>query len=70
VAQVELFYTRDGGATWKLIDFVDESLRDYDWLVPPVKNAKNECKVKVILRNRQGKSLGSDVSDVYFTIEP
>jgi len=66
----ELYYTRDGGTTWNLITVLDGIAESFDWLVPAVKKPRTECKVKVILRNGRGKSLGSDVSDVYFTIQP
>jgi len=70
VAQVELFYTKDGGATWNLIDsFVDAS-RNHNWVVPTVKNAKSECKVKVVLKDVDGRTLGSDSSNSFFTIQP
>jgi len=67
---VELYYTKDGGTTWNLITVLDGIDESVDWLVPTVKKPRTECKVKVILRSRGGKSLGSDVSDVNFTIQP
>ena len=70
VAQVELFYTKDGGATWNLIESVDGAPENYDWLVPTLKSAKKKCKVKVVLRDANGKTVGSDSSDAFFTIQP
>jgi len=70
VAQVELFYTKDGGATWILIESVDGAPENYNWLVPTVENAKNKCKVKVVLRDADGKTVGADSSDAFFTIQP
>jgi hypothetical protein len=70
VAQVDLFYTKDGGATWNLIESVDGAPENYNWLVPTVKNAKKECKVKVELKDADGKTVGADSSDAFFTIQP
>jgi hypothetical protein len=70
VALVELFYTKDGGATWDLIDSAVGAPENYNWLVPMVKSPKNECKVKVVLRDANGKTVGSDSSNSFFTIQP
>ena len=70
VAQVELFYTKDGGATWNLIDSIGGNLGNYNWIVPTVKSAKNECKVKVVLKDVDGRTVGSDSSNSFFTIQP
>ena len=70
VAQVELFYTKDGGATWNLIDSLGGNLENYNWPVPTVKSAKNECKVKVVLKDVDGRTVGSDSSNSFFTIQP
>ena len=67
---VELYYTKDAGKTWNLIAALDGAAESFDWLVPTVKKPRTECRVKVILRNGKGNSLGSDVSDVYFPIQP
>ena len=70
VAYVELFYTKDGGATWNLIESLSGSPENYNWLVPTVRSAKNECKVKVVLKDVDGKTVGADSSDNLFTIQP
>jgi len=70
VAQVELFYTKDGGATWNVIDSLGGNLENYNWLVPTVRSAKNECKVKVVLKDVDGKTVGADSSNSFFTIRP
>jgi len=70
VAYVELFYTKDGGASWNLIESLTGSLENYNWLVPTVRNAKNECKVKVVLKDSDGKKVGADSSDAFFTMQP
>jgi hypothetical protein len=70
VAQVEVFYTKDGGASWNLIESLNGSLENYNWLVPTVRSAKNECKVKVVLKDVDGRTVGADSSDAFFTIQP
>ena len=70
VAQVEVFYTKDGGASWNLIESLNGSLENYNWPVPTVKSAKNECKVKVVLKDVDGRAVGSDSSNSFFTIQP
>jgi len=70
VAEIQLFYTKDGGETWNLIDSLNGSPENYNWPVPTVKNAKNECKVKVVLKDADGKTVGADSSNSFFTIQP
>ena len=70
VAQVEVFYTKDGGATWNPIESIGGNPESYHWLVPAVNSAKNECKVKVVLKDGDGKTVGADSSNSFFTIRP
>jgi len=42
----------------------------YEWPVPRVPTQKLKCKLKVILKDVNGKFLGSDVSDAFFTLAP
>jgi hypothetical protein len=41
----------------------------YSWAVPWVAPSTT-CKVKVVLKDASGKTVGSDVSDGVFTIRP
>ena len=70
VAKVKLLYTLDGGVTWKPITPapLDGDPLFYDWLLPSPPATKTKCKVKVILLDANNKSLGSDLSDKFFTI--
>lgn len=70
VTKVVLKYTKNGGKKWKKIDTLTENLGFYDWTVPDVPKTKNKCKVKVELKALSGKTVGSDTSDGYFTIQP
>ena len=67
VAEVKLFYTYNGGATWILIHTFNDNPGVYNWRASA--NSAN-CKVKVVLKNASGKTIGTDVSDHVFTISP
>ena len=71
VATVKLLYTKNGGKTWNNINTLDGNPGSYDdWTVPDVPKIKRKCKVKVVLKDAKGNTVGSDTSDGYFTIEP
>jgi hypothetical protein len=71
VAKVKLEYTKNSGNTWeKIIRIKGDNPGSYLWTVPTVSKTKAKCKVKVRLYDINGKSLGIDSSDSYFTIEP
>jgi hypothetical protein len=71
VASVKLYYTTNGGTTWKEIDpsVVKTDTGGYDWTVPDVTTPKIRCKVKIVLKDSAGKTVGSDTSNVDFTIQ-
>ncbi len=71
VASVKLYYTTDGGTTWKEIDPTASKTNTgaYDWTVPTVTTTKTKCKVKVVLKDAVGITVGSDTSDANFTIQ-
>jgi hypothetical protein len=71
VEKVILFYTKNGGVTWKPITTItDSNPGSFDWTVPTVIKEKTTCKVKVILKDANDKIVGSDISDYYFVIQP
>lgn len=70
VAKVILRYTRNGGRTWKRMDTLTDNTGSYDWTLPNVRRTKTRCKAKVVLKSTNGKRLGNDTSDGYFTIGP
>lgn len=70
VVKVKLYYTNNG-ATWHPIKTISGSNPgSYKWKVPTVPIQKTKCKVKVQLFDAFGKSVGRDISDRYFTIQP
>jgi hypothetical protein len=68
VAEVSFFYTMNGGTTWKLIESLTEVVPDYTWTLPDVAANKNKCKVKIVLKDATGRTIGTDTSDAYFRI--
>ena len=67
VATVELYY-KTGGAIWNPITTLTGDPGSYTWKVPYV--SSTNCKVKVILKDENGKIVGNDVSDRVFSIQP
>jgi hypothetical protein len=70
VSNIKLFYTKDKGYTWNLITSLTGNPESYLWPIPTVQKTKTKCKVKVVLKDANGLTMGSDVSDDYFTIQP
>ena len=71
VARVQLSYTING-KKWIPIITLDNNPGSYSWSVPALKGSKvqTRCKVKVVLKDAKGATLGSDTSDAFFTIQP
>jgi hypothetical protein len=73
VATTELYYTKDASVTpetWIPITSAQGNPGSYSWTVPSVQKIKANCKLKVVLKDKTGNIVGSDESDVPFTIEP
>ena len=45
-------------------------LKSFDWQIPVVQKEMNKCKVKVVLKDAKWNTVGTDMSDTYFTIQP
>ena len=74
VETVALFYTKNAAAVpvvWTKIDSfkVSDYPGTYPWEVPALPNTKAKCKVKVVLKDGDGKTVGVDISDNVFEIE-
>jgi hypothetical protein len=71
VEKVKLFYTKDSGVTWLPITTITGSNPGtFSWRVPDVLKNKKNCKVKVLLKDAMGNTVGKDASDRVFTIQP
>ena len=72
VDYIVLSYTLNNGLTWKTIDTTADSVDDgsFIWNVPDVARQKNNCRVKIVVKDAFGNTVGSDVSDGVFTIQP
>jgi hypothetical protein len=68
VAKVILSYSIDGGNTWTKITTLTGNPESYNWTVP--NGSFTTCKVKVVLKDSGGATVGSDLSDGFFTIQP
>jgi hypothetical protein len=66
VGKIQLFFTKDAGATWKSIAVLSGDLRSYNWVVPTVARTKKMCRVKVVISG----TATHDASDRWFTITP
>jgi hypothetical protein len=66
VAEAKVYFTKDGGTTWKLVDTLVGNPSYYDWLVPNV--VSSQCKVRVILKNINGETIGRDSNEGVFPI--
>jgi hypothetical protein len=70
VHEVRLYYSRNGSTGWRKIDTITGNPGIYNWTVPQPKRLSTKCKVKVVLLNDKGKTVGKAVSQGYFAIQP
>jgi hypothetical protein len=70
VGTTKLFFTQDGGTTWAAISTLAGNPGTYPWTFPSVASTKGKCRVKVTLKDANGKVLCTDTSDGYFAIQP
>jgi hypothetical protein len=70
VAKAKLYYTKNNGTTWIFKEALVENPGRATWTPSKVYDRKPNCKVKVVLLDAKGYSVGSDVSDGTFTIDP
>jgi hypothetical protein len=71
VCSVQLFYSLDGGLNWKRMTGspVRGNPGSFNWR-PRALKQKDDCKVKVVLKDSSARVLGTDTSDAPFKIEP
>jgi hypothetical protein len=70
VVGTRLSYSRDGGNTWKLIASLDDpSQATYTWTLPSFETTRS-ILVRVILKDGDGNTVGSDRSDNTLSVQP
>jgi hypothetical protein len=70
VARVEVYFIKNGGTGGKRIGLIkDTNPGLFSWKIPIVKQPKNRCRIKVVLKDAAGRKLGTDISPD-FTINP
>ena len=66
-----IFYKLKNGGTWKKIpEAVDADAGFFAWVAPIVSKPETKCKVKIVLKDSNGRTIGLDKSDGGFTIQP
>jgi hypothetical protein len=68
VAKVNLYLSKNGGESWKLIGSETGDPESHTWTLPMLETTKEQCKVKVQVRDADRRVVGEDVSDAVFTI--
>jgi hypothetical protein len=68
VEKVNLFYSKNAGRTWKRMPTLPGNPGRYEWTVAYVPKTKTRCRVKVVLKDAKGNTVGNDKSDGDFTI--
>jgi hypothetical protein len=68
VARVNVYLSKNGGKSWKLIGSEPNDPQSHAWTLPDLEKSKDRCKVKVQLRDADRRVVGEDVSDGLFTI--
>jgi len=68
VAKVNLYFSKNGGKSWKLIGSETGDPENHAWTLPILEKTKDRCKVKVQLRDADRRIVGEDVSDGVFTV--
>ncbi len=71
VASVRLSYTKDGGLHWRRIQPPPVGNPGiYPWTVPAVASVSSLCRIKVVLKDAGGVTVGTATSSGWFTILP
>ena len=65
---IEFHYMYDDGVPrQEIVASVDKNVREYDWIVPEMVNSRNDCYIKIVAYDSEGKCY-SDTSDEDFHI--
>lgn len=64
VSSSKVFYSFNGGSTWKLASGTG-TLSNFSWDVPSPAGMKNNARIKVVLKDSGGRKVGLAVSEVF-----
>jgi len=71
---IELYYSLKNGAKWSRIPGIEKLSPDAGtfngWIAPNVSKPSTKCKLRIILRDSEGKIVGRHISVGTFTIQP
>ena len=71
---IELYYSLKNGAKWSRIPGIEKLSPDAGtfngWIAPNVSKTSTKCKLRIILRDSEGKIVGRHISVGTFTIQP
>jgi C1A family cysteine protease len=67
VVKAKIYFTKDGGTTWRLVDTLEGNPSYYDWLVPNA--GSRQCKIRVTLKNIHGETIGRGLNEGIFRID-
>jgi hypothetical protein len=70
VASTLIQYSTNGGLTWKTLATLSGNPGSYTGTVPTVTSATSKGLIRVVLKDSNNNSIGMDVSDNFFTINP
>jgi len=69
VTTVKLSFSTDNGLTWVPIPTDNVNDGSQNWTLPLVKGDKSKSRLKIILKDASGNTVGKDISDAAFTIK-
>jgi len=69
VDNVKLLFSQDSGNTWNGLTTLTGDPGSYGWTVPYLGKNRTRCRVKVVLKDERGKTIGADTSDGDFSIK-
>lgn len=70
VASVKLLFKDSSSSKWVPVGVLPGNSTSYAWQVPTVKKPRKDCWLKIVLLDKNGKSLGYDTTDEPFVVEP
>jgi hypothetical protein len=69
IYEVKLYYSLNYGSTWKEIDTIAGNPETYTWTVPKIKKSWSWDKIRVVLKDDKGKTVGRNES-AYIHLRP